>query len=334
MQSSIKKVLVVGPTWIGDMVMTQSLFKVIKTQHSDAQIDVLAPAWSKDILGFMPEVSEVIISPFKHGEFQLRQRYQLAREIRKHSYDQAILIPNSWKSALVPFFAGIPLRTGWLGEMRYGLLNDFRKLDKRKYPKFVQRFAALGLSKKQSLNSFSPPAFTVSETEVQKTLEKFDLNLETPILLVCPGAEKGPAKIWPPNYFSEVINTKIQAGWQVWLLGSPKDVEVGLEIEKQSDKLINLIGKTSLKEAVLLISAVQKVLTNDSGLMHIAGAFNKSLIVIYGSTSPQNSPPLNELNKCIYLALPCSPCNERVCPLQHFKCMVDIKPGQVLDALD
>lgn len=301
MSSRPFKILVIGPTWVGDMVMTQSLFKIIKNRNPNTKIDVLAPAWSKEILGFMPEVSEVIISPFKHKKLQLKERFELARQIKTQNYDQAILIPNSFKSALVPFLAGVPLRTGWLGECRWGLLNDIRKLDKTLYPKFVQRFAALGVPKQEKIEHFPLPKFELDASVAEESLEKFKLNTRKPVLIVCPGAEKGPAKIWPPAYYTDVLKAKIKEGWQVWMIGSTKDIAVGAEIKIESPDFINLIGKTSLKEAVHLISYAQSVLTNDSGLMHIASAFNKPLVVIYGSTSPQNSPPLNELNKCIYL---------------------------------
>lgn len=331
-----RKILIVGPSWVGDMVMAQTLFKLLKQEEPAALIDVLAPEWSGPLLAVMPEVNRALVSPFRHGELQLRKRYRFAKQLREQRYDQAIVLTNSFKSALIPFFAKIPLRTGWCGEMRWGLLNDVRYLDKKKFPLMIQRFMALALPKGTELPARpSLPALQINQVATNETLQRYSLILDHPVLVLCPGAEYGPAKRWPAEYYARIAKTKIEQGWQVWLLGSQKDQVIAQKIQHSTaSKCINLTGKTHLSEAMHLLAAANAVVTNDSGLMHVAAALQKPLIVIYGSSSPAFTPPLTERVKILSLNSTCSPCFARECPLQHFKCMNDLKPMQVLQALD
>jgi len=330
-----KKILVVGPSWVGDMVMAQVLFKLIKQQEPTTQIDVLAPEWSLEILARIPEVSNNILLPIKHGQFALQQRIAVARQLRLQAYDQAFILPNSWKSALIPWLARIPLRTGWLGEMRWGLLNDVRYLNKKVLPKMVQRFAALAFASKAQLPSSLPvPSLSFSYSSVHNVLEKFALHVATPVLAVCPGAAYGPAKRWLPEYYVQVASEKLAAGWQVWFFGSQADSEVIQIIQRQiPGSTTSFAGKINLLETVDLLSQASAVVTNDSGLLHIAASLNKPLVAIYGSTSPNFTPPLGEKARVLTQNLACSPCFKRECPLGHFDCMRKIKPNQVLNAL-
>lgn len=315
------KILIVGPAWVGDMVMAQGLFRLIKQNHSDAVIDVLAPAWTFSLLSRMPEVNRAIEMPIAHGDLQLRLRYQLAKTLRAERYDQAIVLPNSWKSALIPWLARIPKRTGWVGECRYGLLNDARRLDKKRYPLMLEQFVALGLEENALLPSPLPvPLFAVP---VQKP--------KTPILALCPGAEFGPAKRWPEDYFASLAKQKLAEGWRVWLLGSPKDQAIIDTIIQMTDgRCENYGGHVGLAEKIDLLAQVTGVVTNDSGLMHIAAALNKPLIAVYGATSPAFTPPLAQQAQILQTKLDCQPCFQRTCPLKHHRCMRELYPAQVL----
>jgi heptosyltransferase-2 len=331
------KILVVGPAWVGDMVMAQSLFKLIKKNRPDVLIDVLAPAWSLPILARMPEVNAGHVMPLKHGQLNLRERYRIGKSLRVQCYDQAILLPNSFKSALIPFFANIPKRTGWRGEMRYGLLNDVRHLNKKRYPLMIERFMALGIPARGTLGSPYPlPSLTFSTASQDAALANHQLQRSNqPVLALCPGAEFGPAKRWPEEYYAQVANAKLAEGWAVWILGSPKDNLAAEKIMALTDqRCINLTGRTSLEEAVDLLSLAQAVISNDSGLMHIAAALNKPLVAIYGPTSTTFTPPLHEHAKVLQLALPCQPCFQRECPLKHQRCMRDLPASQVLSVLN
>ena len=319
------------------MVMAQTLFIELKRRHPQANLDVLAPAWTRPLLERMPEVRNAIAMEMGHGEVRLKERKALGRQLMQAGYDQSIVLPNSLKSALVPFWAKIPKRTGWRGEMRYGLLNDLRKLDKAQYPLMIERFVALALEKNAPLpNPLPNPKLLIDNASRQQALEKFGLeHVDKPVLAICPGAEFGESKRWPASYYAKVAEEKIQQGWQAWIFGSKNDVPVSQEIfgclsESAQKNCVQLCGETSLAEAVDLMSCGKMVVTNDSGLMHIAAALSLPLIAVYGSTSPEFTPPLGEASQVVRSQLDCSPCFERECPLGHGDCMKKIEPPQIL----
>lgn len=341
MTADREHVLVVGPAWVGDMVMAQTLFKLLKQTRGDVLVDVLAPDWTRPLLERMPEVNQALSSPFGHGQLHLAQRYRLGQSLREQHYDQAIVLPGSFKSALVPFFARIPKRTGWRGEMRWGVLNDMRQLDKEKWPLMIERFMALGLEPDADLPTESPlPKLELDPQSVEKTLSELRLGSrenvsKQPILALCPGAEYGPAKRWPPEYFAELAKAKTAENWSVFLFGGPKDQEMAAQIQQGcGNACLDLTGKTSLSQAIDLLSLASAVVSNDSGLMHVAAALDRPMVVIYGSSSPKFTPPLTDNVQVLSLNLECSPCFKRACPLGHFKCMRDLKPKQVLEALN
>ncbi len=335
-----KKVLIVAPSWVGDMMMAQSLLISLKLQNPDVIIDVLAPSWTQALTSRMPEVNQAIISPFKHGEFGFFARMKLGQKLKQNNYDEAYVLPNSFKSALVPFFANIPKRIGWCGEARWGLLNSLRFLNKKAYPLMVQRFSALAYPAHASLGKvIRRPKISVSSVQVETTLTQFGLNKHTlstqKIMAVCPGAEFGPSKRWPEAHFAKLIQDLSKADWTIWLFGSEKDKAICDHIIAQSGiQCVDFTGKTSLDQAIDLLSVVDHVVTNDSGLMHIACALGKPVVAMYGSTSTGFTPPLGEKLEIVQLPLPCSPCFKRVCPLGHHQCMQDLKPDRVLKAVD
>lgn len=330
------KILVIGPAWVGDMILAQSLFKLLKQQRPDTEIDVAAPAWTLPLLERMPEVRRGIALPFRHGKLDLRARMQIGRDLRSENYTQAILLTNSLKSAILPLFARIPRRTGFLGELRYGLLNDIRKLDKQKLPRTVDRFAALGLAPDAELPVTLPqPALAASREQAIAVLARLGRQAPAkPVLALCPGAEYGPAKRWPAEYYAEVANQALDQGWEVWLFGSQKDIPVTGEINASTrQRCLDLGGRTALGEAVDLMSLATAAVSNDSGLMHVAAALDKPMAALYGSSDPHHTPPMSAHAEVVYLGLSCSPCFERECPLGHLKCLVDIPPQRVISIL-
>ncbi|MBD9482769.1 lipopolysaccharide heptosyltransferase II [Pseudomonas sp. PDM14] len=332
------RILIVGPSWVGDMVMAQTLFVCLKQRHPGCEIDVLAPEWSRPILERMPEVRAALSFPLGHGVLDIASRRRIGKSLAGQ-YDQAILLPNSLKSALVPFFAGIPVRTGWKGEMRYGLLNDIRTLDKQRYPLMIERFMALAYAPGVELpQPYPQPRLQIDEASRAAALAKFGLSLDRPVLALCPGAEFGEAKRWPAEHYAKVAELKIRAGWQVWLFGSKNDHPGGETIRGRlipglREEVSNLAGQTSLAEAIDLMSAAGAVVSNDSGLMHVAAALNLPLVAVYGSTSPQFTPPLAEQVEIVRLGLECSPCFDRTCRFGHYNCLRELKPRPVIEAL-
>jgi heptosyltransferase-2 len=330
------KVLVVAPSWIGDMVLAQPLLKLLHARYPGLALDALAPRWTLPLLGRMPEVRNSIESPFAHGDFRLGDRRRLGRELAREGYDQAIVLPNTFKSALTPFFAGIPVRTGYLGELRHWLLNDARKPEEKRFPQLAQRYAALALPRGEPPPSpLPPPALRVDEAARRAVIERLGLDRGRPVAALCPGAEFGPAKRWPTHYFAELAQGLAARGCAVWLIGSPSDRQAGAEIERAAAAVCrNLCGETSLTEAIDLLASCSLVVSNDSGLMHIAAALGRPLVALYGSSSPAYTPPLSADARILKLDLPCSPCFQRECPLGHFNCMMQLVPDKVLGAID
>ena len=298
-------ILIIGPSWVGDMMMSHSVDQQLKIQYPNCNIDVMAPNWCKPLLARMPEVRKAIEMPLGHGAFELGTRYRLGKSLREQ-YDMAIILPNSLKSAFVPFFAKIAHRRGWKGESRYILLNDLRA-NKKDYPMMVQRYVALAFEKdavpKADDISILKPYLTVEPAQQAETLKKFEKQTallgECPIIGFCPGAEFGTAKRWPHYHYVKLAEMLLTQGYAVEVFGSAKDELVGEEIrqalpEELREFCVNLAGKTNLNEAVDLIANCTAVVTNDSGLMHIAAAVNCPLIALYGPTSPQYTPPLSD----------------------------------------
>jgi heptosyltransferase-2 len=330
-----QRLLVVGPSWVGDMVLAHSLFQILKQRHPGARLDVLAPAWTHPLLARMPEVDDAIAAPFVHGRFDLGARLRLGRELRARHYDRAIVLPNSLKSALVPFIARARTRTGYIGELRYGLLNDARRLDKDKLPRTVERFVALALERDEALPAIPPPRLKADADKARAALARWNHPAPAaPVLGLCPGAEYGPAKRWPPEYFADVARAALAAGWEVWLFGSARDKPETADVQTLTQgRCLDLAGRTTLEQAIDLLSLTAAVVSNDSGLMHVAAALERPLVALYGSSDPKHTPPMNERATVLYLGLSCSPCFERECPLGHLNCLREIAPGLVLECL-
>ncbi len=322
------QILVVAPSWIGDTILAQPLFMRLHQRHPGLALDVLAPPWSAPLLARMTEVRRVIESPFRHGEFAWGARRRLGRQLCGAAYDQAIVLPNSWKSALLPWFAGIRRRTGYRGEARYGLVNDRHAVDEAAHPQLVQRYLALA-----GPGAEPPPQPHLLSTPERQAAARAALGLAgTAPVVFCPGAEYGPAKRWPARHFAALARQLRERGAaEVWLIGSAKDAPLGAAIEALAGGACrNLCGRTSLDQAIDLIATASLVVSNDSGLMHVAAALERPLVALYGSSSPAYTPPLSPCAKIVSLRIECSPCFQRECPLGHFKCLDELTPAQVL----
>lgn len=318
------------------MVMAQSLFKTIAKQDKSAIIDVIGPAWSSPILARMPEVRNALTLKTGHGEWGIATRRELGQSLRNEQYDQAITLPRSWKSALVPFFAKIPKRIGFHGEQRYILLNERRKLDKNILNQTVKRFVSLGVSVQDAYppTDLPQPELRVDAQNQATLYQEHKLHPERPAVAMMAGAEYGPAKQWPLEHFRSLAQQLIERGYQVWVLGGPKDIEDGNSIlDGLGEHAFNLCGATKLVDAIDLLAAAEFAVSNDSGLMHVAAAVGTTVHGIYGSTSELFTPPLTD-NKVIHnLHLDCSPCFKRTCPLGHTNCLRDITPELIIKSL-
>lgn len=319
------------------MVLAQSLLKALDAEAGTA-IDVLAPAWSHPLLARMPEVSGAIEAPLRRGRLQLRHRYRLGKQLADRGYAQSIILPNSWKSALIPYWSRIPRRTGYIGEQRWGLLNDVRKLNKAHLPMTVQRFVALAGDDTRSgvdVDNLYPELVSTRDDRAAAA-QALGLTVDrTPVLVLCAGAEYGPSKCWPTDYYARVAQAKLKQNWRVWLVGSANDSESAREINQLcDDRCVDLTGRTGLGQAIDLLAMATIVVSNDSGLMHIAAAVRRPVVALFGSTDPAHTPPLSRECEILYEGLSCSPCFKRECPLKHLNCLRQLSPDRVLAAID
>lgn len=337
--SNFQRTLVISPNWIGDAVMAQPLLRLLREKHPGRPIDVLAPSWVAPVWRAMCEVDVVLEAPFRHGELQFRERLQCAKSLRQHHYADAYVLPNTLKFALIPWLAGIPKRVGYRGEMRYGLLNVIHHDDRNAPRQMVSFYAALAADPCKTIAASSAlpkPSLKDLKTLLPEVKARLGLQRDKPLLAFAPGAEFGPAKRWPASYFAELAKEIIRAypDIQILLLGSGKDKSVCDEIAAEAPFVHNLSGVTSLEEAITLIAETEAMVSNDSGLLHIASALNRPIIAIYGPTDPEHAPPFSDTARSIWLKLDCSPCRQRECPLGHQLCMRDISSGRVWKELN
>jgi heptosyltransferase-2 len=332
--TSSLRILVIAPSWVGDALLSQPLLTLLKNRDPQSRIDVLAPGWALPIFRRMPEVSAAFESPFTHGDLALGGRLRLGRRLRGNGYDRAYVLPNSFKSALVPLFARIPARVGFVGELRQWLLTDSRRLDAQALPLMVQRFAHLAGGKDAPVpNPLPRPRLQVMPAERDELRRRLELGTARRIACFCPGAEYGPAKRWPPEHFGALASRLAAAGYAVWVVGSAKESGIGEAVRARSNQVaVNLCGRTTLDEAVVLLSCADMIVSNDSGLMHVAAALDRPLAALFGSSSPRYTPPMSAQARIIALGLDCSPCFERECPLGHLRCLNELSPDRVAAA--
>jgi heptosyltransferase-2 len=338
-------ILIIAPNWIGDAVMTQPLLATLKVQYPDSKIDVLASTWVAPIYRACSEVHEVIEAKFEHRQLQWALRKQLAKELSDKKYRACFILPNSFKSALIPWLANIPFRIGYRGELRFGLINlALDNPSKLNRPPMVEHYHALSQLLNEEVIPTSHQVLTpllnvsgAANQSVQAKLQNCNID-PADIYVMCPGAEYGPTKRWPTSHFAQLAQQLITENpkKQIILLGSKGDHALAQEIQSQCNQGIhihNWCGETSLDEAIALIGMSKAVISNDSGLMHIAAALKTPQVAIFGSSDPAHTPPLSDKAKVIWLNLPCSPCHKRNCPLGHLKCLNDILPEQVFATL-
>ncbi|WP_377701837.1 lipopolysaccharide heptosyltransferase II [Pseudoduganella sp. UC29_71] len=339
------RILVISPNWIGDAVMAQPLLALLRAAHPEQPIDVLAPPQVAPVWRQMAEVGEVLETPFRHGPLQLRERWRYARRLRRRGYAAAYVLPNTLKYALIPWLAGIPKRVGYKGESRYGLINVMHFDDVPPRP-MVPFYAALARPPEAALQPVPRPVLQASADQVAAACARAGLDPQRPLVAFAPGAEFGSAKRWPATHFAGLAQAIAAAHpqAQIALLGSPKDKDVCTQVVQAAEAgaaaagvpapaLFNLAGATSLAEAVALIAHAGAVVSNDSGLLHIASALNRPVIAIYGPTDPGHAPPFSDVAASISLHLACAPCKQRECPLGHHDCMEKIAPQQVWQTL-
>jgi heptosyltransferase-2 len=337
----MNRILVIAPNWIGDAVMSQPLLAAIKTSYPNAAIDVLVTPWVAPVYRACSEVTELIEADLRHGQLQWGLRRALAAQIKKRKYASCYVLPNSLKSALIPWLANIPVRIGYQGELRRFLLTETKaNSPKTQRIPMVEHYANLCAPSGNLNTTINPPYLVPMASALESARARLQAaGIQTDALVVlCPGAEYGPSKRWPAAYFAvlaqSILNAKPAAS--LVLLGSPSDRAIGDTIVSSAasqSHTFNWCGATSLDEAIAIISLCSKVVSNDSGLMHIAAALQVPQVAIFGSSDPSHTPPNSVKATIISLHLPCSPCHQRECPLGHLNCLNQISPERVFAAL-
>ena len=335
------RILVIAPNWIGDAVMSQPLLSAIKVSYPNAAIDVLATPWVAPVYRACSEVSELIEADLRHGQLQWGMRRELAAQIKKRNYASCYVLPNSLKSALIPWLANIPVRIGYQGELRRFLLTETKaNSPKMQRIPMVEHYANLCAPSRNSDTAIPAPQLTPTTSALERARTRLQAaGIQTDTLVVlCPGAEYGPSKRWPAAHFAGLAQSILTAKptASVVLLGSPSDHTIGDVIVSSAasqGRIFNWCGATSLDEAIAIISLCSKVVSNDSGLMHIAAALQVPQVAVFGSSDPNHTPPNSVKATIISLHLPCSPCHQRECPLGHLNCLNQISPERVFAAL-
>jgi len=326
-----ERILIVAPSWVGDAILSEPLVAVLREPLGEPIVDVLAPPWCAAVYARMRGIGRIVENPLGHGELGLGRRRALAREIRARAYTHAFILPNSFKSALIPWFAGIPRRIGYAGEGRRALLTETRRLDRTTSPRLVDRFVALAVPMGRLIPTPPAPVLVPNAANAAAAMRALKLSTHRPIAIFCPGAEYGPAKRWPAEHFIALARRLLEEGYVVWLLGSPNDQAAALPIAAAIPGVRDLTGRTDLGTAIDLLSLASVVVSNDSGLMHAAAAVGRPLVALFGSSSPDYTPPLSPLAQIAKIDIACSPCFQRECPLGHFKCMRELDVEVVHD---
>ena len=324
-----RKILVVAPSWIGDLIISQSFFKKLKLVEKEITIDVIVRSNLFPIIDMMPQVNKKFVLDIPHRSLGLLDRYHLSRSIKTDLYDEAYILTNSLKSAIVPWLARIPIRTGYLGEMRYGLINKVYREKKFKVS-MANRFLKLIDSVYQE--NIMPELY-LKEEQYKKIMVKFKIDKNCKNIFLCPDAEYGEAKRWPIEKWCELADKLVQMNHRIYFIGKSTNIKQYIDkILARTPNIISLINKTTIEEAVYLLASSNLVITNDSGLMHVASSVNAKIVAIFGSSSPKYTPPLSKegYSEIIYRNLSCSPCFKKTCPLGHMNCLVSITADEIV----
>ena len=324
-------ILLVAPSWIGDAILSEPLLAILREPLQEPIVDVLAPRWCAPVYARMRGVRNIIENPIGHGELRLGERRALARTLRAAGYTRALVLPNSFKSALIPWMARIPRRIGYAREARGMLLTDARRLDTKALPRLVDQFVALAAQPGELVPISAAPVLVPDAGNAAEAIRALGLSTHRPVAILCPGAEFGPAKRWPAEHFITLAQRFIDSGYVVWLVGSPNDRVAADPIAAAIPEVRDVCGRTDLGTAIDLLATASVVVSNDSGLMHAAAAVGRPLVALFGSSSPAYTPPLSPLARVAKIQIVCSPCFQRECPLGHFKCMRELSPNLVYD---
>jgi heptosyltransferase II len=325
-------ILIVPYMWIGDFVRCHTVIQLLRARFPDRPVDMLTTTLCAPLTDYMPGLRQAIVADLPRSTLALSQHKALADRLKKESYGTALIMPRTWKSALAPFLARIPKRTGFVGEARFFLLNDLRPGEK-KLQRMVDRCAALALPRDAAPPAALPvPELKVPAAEIAAWRNRRGIADESrPVVALAPGAV-GPAKRWPSASYAALTRQLLAEGFAVWVLGGPDEKALATEIIGDTDAR-DLTGR-DLRDAILALASASAAVSNDSGLLHVAAALGTPSIGIFGPTSPWHWAPLNPLAATMETkaVLDCRPCHKPNCRLGHHRCMTEIGADEVFVA--
>jgi heptosyltransferase II len=324
-------ILIVPYMWIGDFVRCHSVVRLLRDRLPDRPVDMLATSVCAPLADYMPGVRQAVVADLPRGRLGLSQQAMLVSRLKHEGYGTALIMPRTWKSALAPFFAGIPERTGFVGEGRFLLLNDLRR-GERKLPRMVDRCAALALPPGAKLPAEWPaPKLNVPPAEIALWRSGRGVAADRRVVALAPGAV-GPSKRWPGAAYGALARRLLADGVAVWVLGGPNEKPLAQEIVSGTPAR-DMTG-LDLRDAIVGLAAASAAVSNDSGLLHVAAALGTPAIGIFGPTDPWHWAPLNPLAATIKTTseLDCQPCHKPVCRLGHHRCMEEIPADTVFAA--
>jgi len=330
-----RPILVVPYMWIGDFVRCHSVIKLLKARYPGRPVDVLSTTLCAPLADYMPDLRQAIVADLPRKRLAYAEHAALAERLRREHYGTALVMPRTWKAALAPFLARIPERTGWVGEWRFGLLNDLRRGERRR-PRMIDQCAALALPVTAPHRTEWPlPELKVPVGEVAGWRERLGLTGTHPAVALAPGAV-GPSKRWPVYSYAEVAQRLTAEGIAVFVLGGPDEKPLAAQIVADAGPLARDLTGTDLRHAVIALAAADVAVSNDSGLLHVAAALGTRTIGIFGPTSPWHWAPLNPIAATLQLATPldCQPCHKPSCRKGHHRCMRDISAASVFEVTE
>ena len=323
------KTLIIGPNWLGDIILSIPLLKSLRSKGH--HITYMAPKSYQPIINKIKEIDLFIPTSFTSGKLEFRKRRVLGHSLRQ-TFDQSYILPNSWKSAHIAYAAKIPHRAGFLGEVRWGMLTHIHRKPLDPLISTAQKFLSLSGA---SLTPEYYPQLQINNEQQQKLINTYGLNPHKKILALCPGAIFGPSKRWPLYHFISLTTFFPTHEWDIYLFGGPLEKNLADEFSSRCPReFYNFVGKLSLDEMTDLLSLASVSVTNDSGLLHVSAALNLKIVALYGSTHPKIAPPLCKHHRIHYLNLPCQPCKKRICPLSHLKCLHDVTAEEVYQSIE
>src|SRR5882672_4213744 len=330
-----RPILIVPYMWIGDFVRCHSVVKLLKARYPGRPVDVLSTTLCAPLADYMPELRQAVVVDLPRKRLAYAEHAALAERLKRERYGTVLVMPRTWKAALAPFLAGIPERVGWLGEWRFGLINDLRR-GERQRPRMIDQCAALALPAEAPHRTEWPlPELRVPAAEIAGWRERLGLTGARPAIALAPGAV-GPSKRWPIYSYADVARRLTAQGVAVWVLGGPEEKPLAAQIVADAGPLARDLTGTDLRNAIIALAASDVAVSNDSGLLHVAAALGTASIGIFGPTSPWHWGPLNPVAATVQTSIPldCQPCHKPTCRKGHHRCMRDISAAHVLEVTE